>query len=340
MIARPIRRSTATALAFIATSMPPTARRAPPAPPPPSTRPGSASAASSSGASAQPVADRDPARPLAGDHRPISGMVTSDPMPKARIIRPSIGLVDAEVGLERGDLRRPAAHDIAVGEEERRDGGALARHHAARASGYRSRQVSTSMMAGPQRREPCCARRQASPPRCRAGRRPKASITANGAAVLELAPVGRHRHPPGPRRHRPLHRGVVERMRGDPGLRIDPAGPEQQQVGPHRLDRRQHPAAERRADPPVDLAADRHQPHRRVLDQRRRDRRRMGDDGDARTVSRSAQASVVLPASMKTVIPGSTSRASAAPERRLAAGAIRARALTGPRAGVAGSAPP
>ena len=55
--------------------------------------------------------------------------------------------------------------------------------------------------------------------------------------------------------------------------------------------------------------------------------------------SRSAQASVVLPASMKTVIPGSTSRASAAPSAALACGAIRARALSVPRDGVAGSAP-
>ena len=58
------------------------------------------------------------------------------------------------------------------------------------------------------------------------------------------------------------------------------------------------------------------------------------------TSSRSAQASVVLPASMNTVIPGSTSRASAAPSAAFAAGAMRIRALTGPRAGVAGNAPP
>ena len=80
-------------------------------------------------------------------------------------------------------------------------------------------------------------------------------MTEKGAAVAELQQVRRHRHPPRPRRDRALHRRVVERMRGDPRLRIDPAGAEQQQVGPNRLDRRQHPATQRRADLPVDLAA-------------------------------------------------------------------------------------
>ena len=49
---------------------------------------------------------------------------------------------------------------------------------------------------------------------------------------------------------------------------------------------------------------------------------------------------MVLPASMKTHIPGSTSRAMAAPSAAFASGAMRARALTLPTAGVDGSAPP
>ena len=89
MIARRIRRSTATALAFIATSMPPTS-------PPRRTSataavqgPGISVSTRSSGASAKPVrmeSRRDPSRVISA---PMSGMVMSEPMPKARIISPS-----------------------------------------------------------------------------------------------------------------------------------------------------------------------------------------------------------------------------------------------------------
>ena len=89
MIARPIPRSTATALAFIATSMPPTS-------PPSSTStaaavhgPGISDRTSSSGASSSPPQTdtrRDPSRAITA---PINGIVSSEPMPKARIISPS-----------------------------------------------------------------------------------------------------------------------------------------------------------------------------------------------------------------------------------------------------------
>ena len=156
----------------------------------------------------------------------------------------------------------------------------------------------------------------------------------------ELAAVRCHRHQPRPRRDQPLHRGVVGVLRGEPRLRVDPAGAEQQQVGPNRRERLQHRRPERRADLRV------HSPPSVTSRSPSRSTSAAAIAGAWVTTvtplpcSRSAQASVVVPASMNTVIPGSTSRASAAPRAAFATGASRALSLTGPAVSAAASAPP
>ena len=122
MMARDSRRSTTTALAFMATSMPPIE--------PPKMNMAMA-ASGTLGASATTSRPRLPHRPNQRStvrepcfeiRWPHQVMAVTAPAPNSRISRPSVNFDDVEPGQEHRDLRRPAAGQEAVGEENGRDG--------------------------------------------------------------------------------------------------------------------------------------------------------------------------------------------------------------------------